>query len=304
MIIPDPKLRIGNTADRDGVRNSTGAGLHRHVFKFAGDVLPSVAATVLGAWIVTHYVNTKPETKSAPPAAAAVAQPEEITPKPEPVAAQAPVSLTEPVPPEPAQPAKPDAIRIIPLQQSSSAKPIESSKRIPELPKVSKHEPVKRPAAALAERHQSKPEAETKVEAEARETTTSDAPAAAASRSGASVTNAEPGAAQTQQDALDIARKALDRIKEGPISAPLKTPDRAASEATLAPAPAPPSFPRTEASASPPPLPPAVILARPPAPAAASEGRRSSTQEDPDRPIPPADIPAPSTTQPGFIIVH
>jgi len=42
--------------------------------KFAVDIFPSVAATVIGAYIVNHYIVTKPNT-DAPAAAASTANP-------------------------------------------------------------------------------------------------------------------------------------------------------------------------------------------------------------------------------------
>lgn len=38
--------------------------------KFVGDILPSVVATVIGAYVVTHYINAKPDTPPSPPAEA------------------------------------------------------------------------------------------------------------------------------------------------------------------------------------------------------------------------------------------
>jgi len=42
----------------------------KYLTKFALDVLPSVVATILGAYIVNHYINTKSDT-DAPAAAVA-----------------------------------------------------------------------------------------------------------------------------------------------------------------------------------------------------------------------------------------
>jgi len=47
--------------------------LHKYVQKFAFDVLPSVAATCIGALIVTHYINPKPADRTAAPPAVAAA---------------------------------------------------------------------------------------------------------------------------------------------------------------------------------------------------------------------------------------
>src|SRR5213080_2423130 len=44
--------------------------LKKYISKFAVDILPSVAATVIGAYIVNHYIVTRPA-QDAPVAAAA-----------------------------------------------------------------------------------------------------------------------------------------------------------------------------------------------------------------------------------------
>jgi hypothetical protein len=46
------------------------AGMLNYLKKFAVDIFPSVAATVIGAYIVNHYIVAKPNA-DAPPAAAA-----------------------------------------------------------------------------------------------------------------------------------------------------------------------------------------------------------------------------------------
>ena len=45
------------------------AGMLKIVSKFAMDILPSVIATIIGAYIVNHYIATKPAA-DAPPVAA------------------------------------------------------------------------------------------------------------------------------------------------------------------------------------------------------------------------------------------
>jgi len=49
--------------------------LKKYISKFAMDIFPSVAATIIGAYIVNHYIATKPGT-NAPPAAVSTAQPQ------------------------------------------------------------------------------------------------------------------------------------------------------------------------------------------------------------------------------------
>src|SRR5215831_13568534 len=41
------------------------AGMLNYLKKFALDILPSVAATIIGAYIVNHYIAAKPETPEA-----------------------------------------------------------------------------------------------------------------------------------------------------------------------------------------------------------------------------------------------
>ena len=45
----------------------------KYVFKFTMDILPSVAATIIGAYIVNHYISAKPAT-DAPAAAISAAE--------------------------------------------------------------------------------------------------------------------------------------------------------------------------------------------------------------------------------------
>src|SRR5947199_4459492 len=49
-------------------RGSGSAGMLSYLKKFAMDILPSVAATIIGAYIVNHYITAKPA--DAPVAAA------------------------------------------------------------------------------------------------------------------------------------------------------------------------------------------------------------------------------------------
>ena len=45
----------------------------KYVSKFAMDILPSVAATIIGAYIVNHYITAKPAT-DAPAAAVSASE--------------------------------------------------------------------------------------------------------------------------------------------------------------------------------------------------------------------------------------
>ena len=47
----------------------------KHVFKFGLDILPSVVATIIGAYIVNHYIATKPAANAPVSATASTAEP-------------------------------------------------------------------------------------------------------------------------------------------------------------------------------------------------------------------------------------
>jgi hypothetical protein len=53
--------------------------LKKYISKFTIDILPSVLATIIGAYIVNHYIVSKPDA----PAAAAASQPNKADPKPD-----------------------------------------------------------------------------------------------------------------------------------------------------------------------------------------------------------------------------
>ena len=64
---PSMRLKVPASKSRAGV-----AGMLKYLSKITMDILPSVAATIIGAYIVNHYIATKPGTDA--PAAAAVSQ--------------------------------------------------------------------------------------------------------------------------------------------------------------------------------------------------------------------------------------
>jgi hypothetical protein len=53
----------------------------KYFSKIAMDMLPSVAATIIGAYIVNHYITAKPAADAPPAAAVSSATPKKITPK-------------------------------------------------------------------------------------------------------------------------------------------------------------------------------------------------------------------------------
>src|SRR3954469_20333551 len=51
------------------------AGMLNYLKKFTMEILPSVAATIIGAYIVNHYIATKPNADKAPAAAMSTVEP-------------------------------------------------------------------------------------------------------------------------------------------------------------------------------------------------------------------------------------
>ncbi len=55
--------------------------LKKYITKFTIDILPSVLATIIGAYIVNHYITAKPAADAPPAAAVSSATPKKVTPK-------------------------------------------------------------------------------------------------------------------------------------------------------------------------------------------------------------------------------
>jgi len=226
--------------------------------KFALEILPSVAATVIGAYIVNHYVS-KPATDA--PVAAAVS--------PADVKKTGEVSNL----PQPGVKAKGISERAL-MEKAASEKPAEF--------KPAEAGPAEAKAADKSTEAKSTETANAPAEPRrhallplSREKTVARTAAPAPSPSPA--TPAETAAAEDHRDANDLARAAIERLRE---SQPNKTPE---APRTVAPAPA--------QTASIRPLPPPITVAAPPADAPASTA--SIRNDDPSRPTPPAEIPPP-----------
>lgn len=248
----------------------------KFVSKFTNDILPSVVATIIGAYIVNHYIAAKPGAET--PAAAAVS-----TPDPKKAEAR-----DEAKPPEPSA----DVANL--PEHGVKAKGI-SEKAILEKTAAEKPATVEKPAEKSVEKPTEKP-------TETASTTPEPRRHQPASREKA-VAKAAPGEAATvpeeRRDANDLARAAIERL-------------RGASEASARPQEAA----RTEASrvASAPavrPLPPPVMISTPGAETfdpstGSSQMRPPSTGaariDDPRRPTPPADIPAASMAPPPIVL--
>ena len=255
----------------------------KYVSKFAMDILPSVVATIIGAYIVNHYIVTKPA--ADPPVAAAVSSVAPKTAAIKPSDASADVTSI----PEAGVRAKGISEKAI-LERSVVEKPAEKS--------------ADKPAETAAipadtRRHQPAPREKTAAKLAPAPVQPSAAPVVVAP------TPAPPVEAvivpEERRDANDLARAAIERLRGAGDAGP-----RAQEAARIPDAPRVPDAPRLVpdvsrvVSALPVrPLPPPIMVSTPASEAFDSTTGSSQMNQpysaarigDPRRPTPPADIP-------------
>lgn len=327
-MVPEKSMRIGQP-DLEGApepRGSATAGIRRIGSKLFTDVLPSVIATVLGAWIVSHYVNTDKQTgKPASPVQSE--SPVSAQPAPQ---ATSPTSTVRMIPgasvvPMPSAQPKPAAVR----EDGQQGDKLEVDERkVVTLPaKTAAPSPrraatTKPPAPAPKVQAQRQPEPQGPSSADVAPIV---APAAVAAPVAPPPIADSSGdtpqtAAAVAEDALEKARKALERAKAD--KEPQQPPAAAPEFATAVPRevlPAPAAMPQNETAvmrpAAPPeispvpPLPPPVIVARPPLPSRSANADAqpvysAQTDDDEDRPVPPAPIPNTPRAKGGFLLIR
>jgi hypothetical protein len=264
----------------------------KYVSKLTMDILPSVVATIIGAYIVNHYIVTKPGADA--PVAAAVSSAD--SKKPDADVANIPAAgvrargislkaiFDKPAAVKPAE--KPQEKSAEKSQEPSEDKPVETasippdSKRQPPAPRektaIRTIPLAVQPAASVA------PAA---------------VPASPAPTVEATVTPDD------HRDANDLARAAIERLRGSNGSSPrvqeaVRTPDASRPDAPrVVPAPQAPTVQASAPAIRP--LPPPIMVSAPPADSFGGSGP-SPTQpssataariDDPRRPIPPADIP-------------
>lgn len=159
----------------------------KHVSNFFLQIFPSVVATVVGAYIVTNYINAKPAADAAKAAVASTADPaKDVAPKAETPADDADKAKASEKTPD-----------------KTAEKPAPEPKR-----QASREKPSEKPKAAPAPVVMSGPAAPAPV-------TVAVAPSAPAA--------SDPAPASENRDANELARAALDRLR-GPVEA-TKQPD-------------------------------------------------------------------------------
>jgi hypothetical protein len=295
--------------------------LKKYLSKFAMDILPSVAATIIGAYIVNHYIVTKPGAYAPVSAAVSTAGPVEAKVAPE--AGKAESAKTEP--------AKTEAPKIESAKTGSKApQPSADIAGIPEagvkakgisekaiLERSAVEKPIEKPADRPAEtasipvetrRHQpmqrEKAIARSAPAPVAQPSAPVSAPVVAAPNTAAAVEAAT--APEERRDANDLARAAIERLRSTSDGSPrvqetarIPDPPRAvAAPVASAPVVAPPPVR---------PLPPPIMVSTPAnetfdSNAGSSQVRPSYPasygNDDPHRPIPPADIPSSPSARP------
>jgi hypothetical protein len=256
----------------------------KYVTKISMDIFPSVLATIIGAYIVNHYINAKPAPDT--PAAAVAPAPAAKGGKPAEVA-----NL-----PAPGVKAKGISEKSV-MDKPAAEKPADKAVDQPAENKPADATPAETAAAPATSRGR-QPSTREKAVAKSSPAPAVAAPAAAPVVEANSAAAASPTAATP--DANDLARAAIERLRKSPE----KSPEGAPQETARAPeVPRVQEAPRvvTTAPSVVRPLPPPITVSTPPAEAygngASSLANPPYTasvgSNDANRLTPPADIPVP-----------
>ena len=254
------------------------------VSKFAMDILPSVIATIIGAYVVYHYINVKPAADaSATAAAVSTVGPKKANSRSDSKPAEKSADLGNV--PAPGVRAKGISEKAI-IDKSAAEKPAEKPADKADRPAETASIPPIAPASAPAETRRHQPMPHEKAASKTAPATVS-APAPAAEPAVAAPNTVAPVETAVAPDANDLARAAIERLRGTPEPAP-----RAQEAARV------PEVPRVVAAPAPvvtappiQPLPPPILVSTPPDESPAKPPAARS--DDPLRPTPPADIPDP-----------
>jgi len=246
--------------------------------KFAMDILPSVIATIIGAYIVNHYINVKP---AATAAAVSTADPKKAASRADSKPAEKSADLSNT--PEPGVRAKGISEKAIIDKSATDKSVIEKPADKADRPSETASIPPTTPADSR--RHPPAP----------REKAASKTAPPAVEPVVAAPVTAPPAETAATPAANDLARAAIERLR-GAEPAPrvqegARTPETprvvVAAPATVPPAPAPAvSAPSLQ------PLPPPILVSTPPTDSKPPYPSAKRV-DDPLHPTPPADIPDP-----------
>jgi hypothetical protein len=262
-------------------------GMLKYLSKMTMDILPSVVATILGAYIVNHYISNKAD---SPPVSAAVAPAK--TDRPD-IAPADVASL-----PQAGVHAKGISEKSL-FEKPITAKPVEKQEKSEEKTAETPERPEEKPTETASIPAESK-----RQQASAREkekTAIRNIPLTASPTVQPAATNAAPTvpanppptveAAVTPEErrdanANDLARAAIERLRGSHPSEAARAPEPPRAAPTL-----------QQASAPVRPLPPPIMVSTPPSeqqglgPSNQQPYSNSVRNDDPNRPTPPADIP-------------
>jgi hypothetical protein len=281
--------------------------LKKYVAKFAMDILPSVAATIIGAYIVNHYIVTKPGAGAPVTAAVSTAEPSPEAKAPGKTASKPSERSSDLANlPEAGVKAKGIAEKSI-LDKPTSEKPADKSADKPSetasLPvEARRHQPASREKTA------SKPMSPPVQSSASQLSTSAMVPVVAAPNT------APPAEVSVVPDANDLARAAIERLRGANDGS-----SRAQEAARIPDASRIPDAPHV-VSASPVsaplaaplmglppvrPLPPPIMVSTPSGetldPTGSSQMKPpyvAARVDDPSRPTPPADIPSSPSSRP------
>ena len=257
----------------------------KYLAKFAMDSLPSVAATIIGAYIVNHYITTKPAADASVAAAISSANPKAIA-KIVPVRAKADAKVDPKVDLK-AIDASSDVASI--PEAGVTAKGISERGMLEKSAAEMHATPVEKSVegASRATETASLPAVEIRRHPAApRERATAKTVAAPVEAAVAAAPNPVPSvqtsiAPEEHHDATDLARAAIERL-------------RGANEGSSRTSETSRGVEASKAAASVRPLPPPIVVAAPsnePPDAAVNPSYIASSGDDPRRPTPPTDIP-------------
>jgi len=273
----------------------------KYLSKITMDILPSVVATIIGAYIVNHYIATKPATDAPVAAAVSTSEPKKVDAAAVdagnmPTAGVRAKGISLKAIFEKSTADKPQEKQAEKQAEKPAEKPVVAEKT----PEKSLEQPEDRPAETAsisADTHRRPAASHEKTAVRVIPLTAAAQPAATPPAPAPTVEAAITP--EEHRDANDLARAAIERLRGSNESAPrapetVRVPDAAAARAGSAPQA---SVPQAAAVR---PLPPPIVVSTPPTdnvgPATASTqpNPAMARADDPRRPIPPADIPPPA----------
>jgi hypothetical protein len=260
------------------------AGMLKYLCKFALDILPSVLATIIGAYIVNHYITTKPATDAPAAAAASIVPPKKAEVKTDAKTSDAPGVVGSI--PEPGVKARGIPEKTT-LEKAGAEKPAVAEKPAAEKPvEKSVEKPVETVSVPVdnTRRHQPAPRERAAAKSVAQPVQPS-ASAAIAAPPVAPIPTAD--APEDRRDANELARAAIERLRAAGPKEATRVPDSARAPETIGVVSAPQVTAPVGSSLPVRPLPPPIMVSTP-----SGETVTTSSGPDPRRPTPPADIPA------------